>query len=52
MERDFNPDLEIEKVKDELNELIDSTDGKDKEMYQEIMDFAQFVETKIEKNKA
>lgn len=45
----FNPELEMQKIKDELNELIDNTDGKDKEMYQEIMDFAQFVETKMEK---
>ena len=48
-EHDFNPELEMQKIKDELNELIDNTDGKDKEMYQEIMDFAQFVETKMEK---
>lgn len=44
----FNPELEMQKIKDELNELIDNTEGKDKEMYQEIMDFAQFVEKQVE----
>ena len=48
-EHDFNSELEMSILKEELNGLIDSADGKDKEMYQEIMDFAQFVETKMEK---
>jgi hypothetical protein len=48
-EHDFNPELEMSILKEELNVLIDGTNGKDKEMYQEIMDFAQFVETKMEK---
>ena len=45
----FDPNDEMWKIKEELNELIDGTNGKDKEMYQEIMEFAKFVETKMEK---
>ena len=40
----FNPDIEMQKIKDELNELIDTTEGKDNEMYREILGFAEFVE--------
>lgn len=47
-EKEFNPELEIAKVKEELNELIDNTEGKDKEMYQEILDFAQFVDEQMQ----
>jgi hypothetical protein len=43
-EQVFNPELEMQKIKDELNELIDTTEGKDKEMYQEILGFADFVD--------
>ena len=43
-EQVFNPELEMQKVKEELNELIDNTEGKDKEMYQEILGFADFVD--------
>ena len=45
MDREFNPDIEMEKIKEELSELIENTEGKDKEMYQELMEFANFVET-------
>lgn len=47
-EKEFDPILEMQKVKEELNELIDNTEGKDKEMYQEILDFADFVDGQIE----
>lgn len=44
-EHDFNPELEMQKIKEELNELIDTTEGKDKEMYQEILGIAnEFTE--------
>ena len=45
MDREFNPDIEMAKIKEELSELIENTEGKDKEMYQELMEFANFVET-------
>lgn len=45
MDREFNPDIEMAKIKEELSELIENTEGKDKEMYQELMEFAHFVET-------
>jgi NTP pyrophosphatase (non-canonical NTP hydrolase) len=45
MDREFNPDIEMAKIKEELSELIENTEGKDKEMYQELMEFARFVET-------
>ena len=45
MDREFNPDIEMAKIKEELSELIENTEGKDKEMYQELMELAHFVET-------
>lgn len=46
-EKEFDPELEMQKVKEELNELIDNTEGKDKEMYQEILGFADFVDEQM-----
>ena len=40
----FDPDVEMANVKEELNELIANNEGKDKEMYQELLDFVHFVE--------
>ena len=43
--KEFDPELEMQKIKDELNELIDTTEGNDKEMYQEILCIAnEFTE--------
>ena len=43
--KEFDPDIEMQKIKEELNELIDTTEGKDKEMYQEILGIAnEFTE--------
>ena len=43
--KEFAPELEMQKIKEELNELIDNTEGKDKEMYQEILGIAnEFTE--------
>ena len=46
--KEFDPELEMQKVKEELNELIDNTEGKDKEMYQEILGFADFVDEQMQ----
>ena len=46
--KEFNPELEMQKIKEELNELIDTTEGKDKEMYQEILGFADFVDEQMQ----
>ena len=45
-ENEFNPDVELENLKEELNDLIDTTDGKDKEMYQEILELANGLDKK------
>lgn len=46
--KEFDPELEMQKIKEELNELIDTTEGKDKEMYQEILGFADFVDEQMQ----
>ena len=46
--KEFDPELEIQKVKEELNELIDTTEGKDREMYQEILGIANDCEKSID----
>ena len=34
-------ELEMEEVKNDLKDMIEKSEGKDKEMYQEILDFAE-----------